>query len=72
MYGKNASNYSFADEIRTVLETLLIVFIVLKVNNLVAWSWWVVLTPLWVSLGLVIIGILGIIVLKLIEKWELF
>ena len=69
MYGKNASNYSFADEIRTVLETLLIVFIVLKANNLVEWSWWAVLTPLWISLGLVIIGILGIIVLKLIEKW---
>ena len=72
MYGKNASNYSFADEIRTVLETLLIVFIVLKVNNLVAWSWWLVLIPLWISLGLVIIGILGIIMLKLIEKWGLF
>lgn len=69
MYGRKSDNYSFADEIRTVLETLLIVFIVLKVNNLVAWSWWVVLTPLWVSLGLVIIGILGIIVLKLIDKW---
>lgn len=69
MYGRRNDNYSFADEIRTVLETLLVVFIVLKANNLVEWSWWAVLTPLWISLGLVIIGILGIIVLKLIDKW---
>jgi membrane protein YdbS with pleckstrin-like domain len=69
MYGRRNDNYSFADEIRTVLETLLIVFIVLKANNLVEWSWWAVLTPLWISLGSVIIGILGIIMLKLIDKW---
>ena len=31
------------------LETLTIVLIVLKLTEVIAWSWWVVLSPLWVS-----------------------
>lgn len=67
MYGRKSDGYGFADELRTVLETLLVVFIVLKVNNLIAWSWWLVLAPLWVSLGLSVILLLIIIVLRHIE-----
>ena len=60
--------YSFGDEVRTVLETLLIVFIVLKVNNLVTWSWWTVLSPLWVTVGIAFVLIFVIAILKAIEK----
>ena len=60
--------YSFGDEVRTVLETLLIVFIVLKVNNLVTWSWWTVLSPLWVTVGIAFVLIFVIAILKVIEK----
>ncbi len=60
--------YSFGDEVRTVLETLLIVFIVLKVNNLVTWSWWTVLCPLWVTVGIVFVLVFVIAILKVIEK----
>lgn len=67
MNNRNNSDYSFADELRTILETLLVVFIVLKVNNLIAWSWWLVLSPLWIGLGLSAILILIIIVLRIIE-----
>ena len=67
MYGRKNNGYGFADELRTVLETLLVVFIVLKVNNLIAWSWWLVLAPLWVSLGLSVILLLIIMVLRYIE-----
>ena len=67
MHGRENDGYGFADELRTVLETLLVVFIVLKVNNLIAWSWWLVLAPLWVSLGLSVILLLIIIVLRYIE-----
>ena len=67
MYGRKNNGYGFADELRTVLETLLVVFIVLKVNNLIAWSWWLVLSPLWIGLGLTAILILIIIVLRIIE-----
>ncbi len=31
---------------------LTIVFIVLKLLNVVEWSWWWVLSPLWISAGL--------------------
>ena len=41
---------------------LTIVFIVLKLTNVIAWSWWWVLAPLWISAGL---GI-GIILLVLV------
>ena len=33
-----------------LLFTLLIVFIVLKLCNVINWSWWLVLTPLWIAI----------------------
>ncbi len=35
----------------TVLGTLQVVFIVLKLNNLIDWSWGWVLFPLWIAIG---------------------
>ena len=35
---------------------LTIVFIVLKLTNFIAWSWWWVLSPLWITPILVIVG----------------
>lgn len=48
----------------SVLGVLLIVFIVLKLVGVISWSWWVVLIPLWISIGLVIIGILAIAAIR--------
>ena len=36
---------------------LTIEFITLKLCNVIAWSWWWVLSPIWISFGLVV-GIL--------------
>lgn len=44
-----------------ILGVLLIVFIVLKLVGVVTWSWWIVLAPLWVEIGLLIIVILVIV-----------
>jgi phosphoglycerol transferase MdoB-like AlkP superfamily enzyme len=33
---------------------LTIAFIVLKLTGFISWSWWWVLSPLWISFGLVI------------------
>ena len=33
---------------------LTIVFIALKLLNVISWSWWWVLSPLWISAGLVV------------------
>ena len=49
-----------------LLGVLLIIFIVLKLVGVIDWSWWLVLIPLWISLGLfvlvfVIVGVIIII-----------
>lgn len=38
-----------------LFEVLLIIFIVLKLCGVIAWSWWWVLSPLWIGLVLGII-----------------
>jgi hypothetical protein len=49
---------------------LTIVFIVLKLCNVIAWSWWWVLSPIWISfsLALAILAIVGIIFMLFIFK----
>jgi membrane protein YdbS with pleckstrin-like domain len=39
---------------------LTIAFIVLKLLKVIDWSWWWVLSPLWISTGLVILILLGV------------
>lgn len=46
---------------------LTIVFIVLKLCGIIAWSWWWVLSPLWISTILWVI--LGVVIL-LVEGWK--
>lgn len=41
---------------------LTIVFITLKLTNTIAWSWWWVLSPLWIS-PLIVLAIFAVIVL---------
>ncbi len=37
---------------------LLVVFVVLKLTGLIAWSWWWVLSPIWIGLvGLVVVSV---------------
>lgn len=44
---------------------LTIVFIVLKLIGVITWSWWWVLSPLWISFGIGLIALLvfGIVIL---------
>lgn len=44
---------------------LTIVFIVLKLTHVITWSWWWVLSPLWIGFILVI----AILVIMLIAGW---
>jgi len=43
---------------------LFLVFLILKLTGNIDWSWWWVTSPLWVplTLGIVIMGILGLII----------
>ena len=48
----------------TSLYTLLTVaFIVLKLCNVITWSWWLVLAPLWIPISLVAIILLILILI---------
>ena len=50
----------------TAIDVLQIVFIVLKLCGVIKWSWWLVLMPLWISLG---IGIILFIILVIYGIW---
>ena len=39
----------------TLADVLLVVFIILKLCGVINWSWWWVLSPVWISLIIVII-----------------
>lgn len=51
----------------TGAELLLVVFIVLKLTKVINWSWWWVLSPLWIIPALILTG-WGIYVLYNIAK----
>ena len=38
-----------------VMGVLLIVFVVLKLTGNIAWSWWWVLSPIWISVILIVV-----------------
>lgn len=46
---------------------LTIVFIVLKVCGIIAWSWWWVLSPLWIS---TILWVILVIIVLLVGGWK--
>lgn len=52
-------------ELNTVIQT---VFIILKLVGAIGWSWWWVLTPLWVGLILTLIVLTVIALVWLITK----
>ena len=58
----------FQKEVRGTLETLLIVFIVLKLTNLIDWSWMWVLAPFWIPACLAIIGIIIYLIIFICNK----
>lgn len=45
---------------------LTIVFIVLKLTNYIDWSWWWVLSPLWISVGFAIFIVL---LFEILRRW---
>ena len=45
---------------------LTIAFIILKLCNVINWSWWWVLSPLWISTGLALIILIIILIVSFI------
>lgn len=48
------------------VDVLLLIFIVLKLTGVISWSWLWVLSPLWISIGIVIITLLIIGIIAVI------
>jgi membrane protein YdbS with pleckstrin-like domain len=47
---------------------LAILFIALKLTGAIAWSWWWVLSPLWISAGVGLIMLLVIVVVAVVKS----
>lgn len=45
---------------------LTIVFIVLKLCNVIAWSWWWVLSPIWIPIAIVLVILIIYLIINLI------
>ncbi len=58
--------HQVTDVIRRCLETVLIVLIILKLLHLIDWSWWWVLSLLWMPVLLAIVAYLVDLALRII------
>lgn len=59
------SNSSSGVGISTILT---IIFIVLKCLGVINWSWWWVLSPIWISWAIVLFVVLIIFIIKRFKK----
>jgi hypothetical protein len=50
------------------LDVLTLIFITLKLTDVINWSWWAVLSPIWVQLVLIIITVIVLLILKYFKK----
>ena len=51
-----------------IASILAIVFVVLKLTNNISWSWWWVLSPLWIPLGLIAVLFVVIFIFLFIKS----
>lgn len=49
---------------------LTLVFIVLKLCGVITWSWWWVLAPLWIPVGLIILAVVVLTLLAVLFGWD--
>lgn len=71
-------NYLMSDNTKTTVTfggfpgLLTTAFIVLKLLDKIQWSWWWVLSPIWISVAFVlIIWIIAIIILMVIKRLDI-
>ena len=47
---------------------LLITFLVLKLTHVIDWSWWWVLSPLWITAAIVVVVVVGTLLIAWITR----
>jgi hypothetical protein len=58
MSNKSSNGISFG-------SVLFLIFLVLKLTDLIDWSWWWVTSPLWIGLAIILIILIGVLIIKL-------
>lgn len=63
------------DEIKFELDTniviaLLIIFVVLKLMQVVNWSWWWVISPLWIPMLITLMLYVISRIITVVKKWK--
>ena len=51
------------------LDVLTLIFITLKLTDVINWSWWAVLSPIWIQLVLIIITVIILLILRYFKKF---
>lgn len=51
----------------SALELLCIVFVVLKLCSVITWSWWWVLAPVWIPIGITLIICIIVLIVSLFK-----
>lgn len=49
---------------------LFIVFLILKLCNVITWSWWWVTSPLWITAGIILLVFIVNIIIRLIMYFK--
>ena len=57
-------------EIASLPTVLFIVFLVLKLCNVITWSWWWVTAPLWITAGIILLAGLLVFIVNLIMYFK--
>ena len=47
-----------------IATLLLVAFVVLKLTNVIDWSWWWVLSPFWMPLSIIVVLVLFVVISK--------
>lgn len=66
----NEQTYSHNGEGIGFTGVLTIVFIVLKLTNVISWSWWWVLSPAWITMGLALFLIALVVFVEVIRAFR--
>lgn len=51
-----------------ILSILTIIFVIAKITGFLNWSWWLVFTPLLVSIGLTVLIVVGVLIFCIIAS----
>ena len=51
-----------------IADLFLVAFVILKLTHVINWSWWWVLSPLWISFGLFVLITAGFFIAEVFES----